>query len=81
MKALIHISQAGCGTSMIFLAFTIVLHTVLRWVTPPQPHSFQEGDPSPSCPQGQQQGRVETNRVVLILCYTHIFSKPQLPHL
>lgn len=27
MKALIHISQAGCGTSMIFLAFTIVLYT------------------------------------------------------
>ncbi|XP_068849388.1 adhesion G protein-coupled receptor G3 [Capricornis sumatraensis] len=31
VKALIHISQAGCGTSMIFLAFTIVLHTVLRF--------------------------------------------------
>ncbi|KAI4572099.1 hypothetical protein MJG53_020970 [Ovis ammon polii x Ovis aries] len=31
VKALIHISQAGCGTSMIFLAFTIVLYTVLRF--------------------------------------------------
>uniref|UniRef100_A0A452E5P6 Adhesion G protein-coupled receptor G3 n=1 Tax=Capra hircus TaxID=9925 RepID=A0A452E5P6_CAPHI len=31
VKALIHISQAGCGTSMIFLAFTIVLQTVLRF--------------------------------------------------
>ncbi|OWK16564.1 hypothetical protein Celaphus_00004169 [Cervus elaphus hippelaphus] len=31
VKALIHISQAGCGTSMIFLAFTIVLYAVLRF--------------------------------------------------
>ncbi|XP_040109837.1 adhesion G protein-coupled receptor G3 [Oryx dammah] len=31
VKALMHISQAGCGTSMIFLAFTIVLYTVLRF--------------------------------------------------
>lgn len=31
VRALIHISQAGCGTSMIFLAFTIVLYVVLRF--------------------------------------------------
>ncbi|KAB0393166.1 hypothetical protein E2I00_014978, partial [Balaenoptera physalus] len=31
VKALTRISQAGCGTSMIFLAFTIVLYTVLRF--------------------------------------------------
>lgn len=31
VRALIHISQAGCGTSMIFLAFTIVLYIVLRF--------------------------------------------------
>ncbi|XP_055268645.1 adhesion G protein-coupled receptor G3 [Moschus berezovskii] len=31
VKALIHISQAGCGASMIFLAFTIVLYAVLRF--------------------------------------------------
>ncbi|CAN0019452.1 unnamed protein product [Rangifer tarandus platyrhynchus] len=31
VKALIHISQAGCGTSMIFLAFTIILYAVLRF--------------------------------------------------
>lgn len=31
VRALIHISQAGCGTSMIFLAFTIILYVVLRF--------------------------------------------------
>ncbi|XP_036688335.1 dynein regulatory complex subunit 7 isoform X3 [Balaenoptera musculus] len=31
VKALTRISQAGCGTSMIFLAFTIVLYAVLRF--------------------------------------------------
>ncbi|XP_073082292.1 adhesion G protein-coupled receptor G3 isoform X3 [Manis javanica] len=31
VKALIRISQAGCGASMIFLAFTIVLYAILRF--------------------------------------------------
>ncbi|XP_066874622.1 adhesion G protein-coupled receptor G3 isoform X2 [Kogia breviceps] len=31
VTALTRISQAGCGTSMIFLAFTIVLYAVLRF--------------------------------------------------
>uniref|UniRef100_A0A8B9XVW3 Adhesion G protein-coupled receptor G3 n=1 Tax=Bos mutus grunniens TaxID=30521 RepID=A0A8B9XVW3_BOSMU len=31
VRALIHISQAGCGTSMIFLAFTIAPYVVLRF--------------------------------------------------
>ncbi|XP_037671517.1 adhesion G protein-coupled receptor G3 isoform X2 [Choloepus didactylus] len=31
VRALTHISQAGCGASMIFLAFTIILYLVLRF--------------------------------------------------
>uniref|UniRef100_A0A8C3YK22 Adhesion G protein-coupled receptor G3 n=1 Tax=Catagonus wagneri TaxID=51154 RepID=A0A8C3YK22_9CETA len=31
VKALTRISQAGCGTSMIFLAFTVVLYAALRF--------------------------------------------------
>uniref|UniRef100_A0A4X1V052 GAIN-B domain-containing protein n=1 Tax=Sus scrofa TaxID=9823 RepID=A0A4X1V052_PIG len=38
-RALTRISQAGCGTSMIFLAFSIVLYALLRSVTLiPTPH-------------------------------------------
>lgn len=32
MQVLTHISQAGCGVSMIFLAFTMTLYVFLRWV-------------------------------------------------
>lgn len=39
VRALTRISQAGCGTSMIFLAFSIVLYALLRSVTLiPTPH-------------------------------------------
>ncbi|XP_058564104.1 adhesion G protein-coupled receptor G3 isoform X4 [Neofelis nebulosa] len=37
VQALIRISQAGCGASMIFLAFTVVLYAAL---SPQQPHSL-----------------------------------------
>lgn len=33
-QTLTRISQAGCGASMIFLAFTMILYAALRWVTP-----------------------------------------------
>lgn len=36
VQALTRISQAGCGTSMVFLSFTVVLYVALRWVPPPQ---------------------------------------------
>ncbi|XP_042775393.1 adhesion G protein-coupled receptor G3 isoform X4 [Panthera leo] len=38
VQALIRISQAGCGASMIFLAFTVVLYAAL---SPQQPHSLR----------------------------------------
>lgn len=43
-QTLTRISQAGCGASMIFLAFTIILYTALRWVMPsPLPPVLQGG--------------------------------------
>ncbi|XP_026931656.2 adhesion G protein-coupled receptor G3 isoform X3 [Acinonyx jubatus] len=38
VQALIRISQAGCGASMIFLAFTVLLYAAL---SPQQPHSLR----------------------------------------
>uniref|UniRef100_A0A8C8X7J5 Adhesion G protein-coupled receptor G3 n=1 Tax=Panthera leo TaxID=9689 RepID=A0A8C8X7J5_PANLE len=38
VQALVRISQAGCGASMIFLAFTVVLYAAL---SPQQPHSLR----------------------------------------
>lgn len=58
VQSLIRISQAGCGASMIFLAFTIVLYVVLRWVIP-HPHPK-----SPACPQGWEQNRLESSLLV-----------------
>lgn len=72
VKSLIRISQAGCGASMIFLAFTIVLYAALRWVIPPAPSS-------PSCPQGWEQGRLESR--LLVQHFTDILPKPYFPHL
>ena len=57
VQALIRISQAGCGASMIFLAFTVLLYAALRWVTPPHPMS-------PSCPESQERCRLESTLLV-----------------
>lgn len=73
VQSLVRISQAGCGASMIFLAFTIVLYAVLRWVIP-HPHPA-----SPSFPQGWEQNRPESP--LLVQLYTDILSKPYFPHL
>lgn len=72
VKALIRISQAGCGASMIFLAFTIVLYAILRWVTTSLPHSTL-------LPSRVQQYRVESTLVM----QHHIDTlfKPSFPHL